>query len=204
MNLVIPGSTWNPVNRIQPKPASDLASYFCIKAQSRYSSEAIGLPRRPCMGTSVFVVVSLRHDTGYKLREGIARGKKGISATIQPCIRTPCISARSRRPSLPDTALRVPCRAPGATGTSGTRKSDSTGATPPYKPEIQYGYNKRCVLKLRSLRYHYNDREDKQKNKNRNNKIRISCSRMKLEEIQESRDITETTDILAERKKEEG
>jgi len=27
---------------------------------------------------------------------------------------------------------------------------------------------------------------------------------MKLEEIQESRDITETTDILAERKKEEG
>jgi hypothetical protein len=37
-----------------------------------------------------------------------------------------------------------------------------------------------------------------------NNKIRISCSRMKLEEIQESRDITETTDILAERKKEEG
>ena len=106
--------------------------------------------------------------------------------------------------ALPDTALRVPCRAPGATGTSGTRKSDSTGATPPYKPEIQYGYNKRCVLKLRSLRYHYNDREDKQKNKNRNNKIRISCSRMKLEEIQKSRDITETTDILAERKKEEG
>jgi hypothetical protein len=51
------------------------------------------------MGTSVFVVVSLRHDTGYKLREGIARGKKGISATIQPCIRTPCIRARSRRPS---------------------------------------------------------------------------------------------------------
>ena len=60
-----------------------------------------------------------------------------------------------------------PCRAPCATGTSGTRKSDSTGATRPYKPEIQYGYNKRCVLKLRSLRYHYNDREDRQKNKNR-------------------------------------
>jgi hypothetical protein len=36
-----------------------------------------------------------------------------------------------------------------------------------------------------------------------NNKTRIGCSRMKLEEIQESRDITETTDILAERKKEE-
>jgi hypothetical protein len=132
-------------------------------------------------------------------------GKKTLRLLIHHFTQYTYIKARSQRPSAARPRYAgPPCRAPCATGTSGTRKSDSTGATPPYKPEIQYGYNKRCVLKLRSLRYHYNDREDRQKNKNRNNKIRISCSRMKLEEIQESRDITETTDILAERKKEEG
>src|SRR6185312_4632032 len=109
--------------------------------------------------------------------------------------------ARSRRPSAARSPLPwgPSCRAPCATGTSGTRKSDSTGATRLYEPEIQYGHNKRCVLKLRSLRYHYNGKTNK-RTRTGNNKIRIGCSRMKLEEIQESRDITETTDILAERK----
>jgi len=162
-------------------------------SKSRYFSYAIELSRRPCMG------------------------KKHSGCRYITLLRTPALKPGRGAPPLPDPASRVPraalrdapsCRAPGATGTSGTRKSDGTGATRPYKPEIQYGYNKRCALKLRSLRYHYNDTEDnkkdRQKEQEQGTRYGSDCSRMELEEIQESRDITETTDILAERKKEEG
>src|SRR5687768_11150892 len=69
-------------------------------------------------------------------------------------------AARPRFAGPPSLAPERPlCRAPRATGTSGTRKSGSTGATRLYEPEIQYGHNKRCVLTLRSLQEHYNNRE---------------------------------------------
>ena len=71
--------------------------------------------KRPCTGTGILLLASRNTIADINCEKGIAHGKKGVSATIQPCIRTLCIRARSRRPSAarprfagPRAALRAP------------------------------------------------------------------------------------------------
>ncbi|SEG20862.1 hypothetical protein SAMN05216403_1533 [Nitrosospira multiformis ATCC 25196] len=159
-----------------PRPTLSLSQILCASAPGTAAVllKAIEL-QSGLHGNKDFCCSKPKHDTGYKLREGIARGKKefGDDTAMHPYTlyqarsrRPPAARSRfagpSRRAPGPPARPRFagpPCCAGGATGTSGTRKSDGTGATRLYEPEIQYGHNKKCVLTLRSLQAHYNNRE---------------------------------------------